>query len=157
MLKKIYYKYLQILLIFSIIITVAYIGLRYSAPDIVSINMPILILIFVIVTAVTHYVVVKTDVERMEHKPNPELPKDEQMKKIAAIERKFITRYMAVTTIKILSFFVLLALYAYFNRQDAIRFSLNFTVIYFLYSIFEIIYIKKPVVGKDKINKKNLW
>ena len=145
MLKKIYYKYLQILLIFSIIITVIYIVLRQFVPDIVSPNLPFLIVIFVLVTAFVHYVVVRTDVERMEHKPNPDLSKDEQMKAIAAIERKFITRYMLVTTVKLLSFLLFLASYAYFNRKDAVCFSLNFMVIYLLYSAFEILYIKKPV------------
>ena len=145
MFKKIYYKYLQSLLIFSIIITVIYIGLRHFTPEIVSSNLPFLILIFVLITAALHYVVVRTDVERMERKPNPELPKEEQMKEIAAIERKFITRYMAVTTVKLLSFLILLALYAYFNKADAIRFLLNFMAIYLLYSVFEIVYIKKPI------------
>ena len=145
MLKKIYYKYLQTLLIFSIIITAVYIGLRQFVPDIVSQNLPFLIVIFVLLTAITHYIVTKTDVERLEHKPNPDLSKDEQMKEITAIERKFITRYMGVTTVKLLSFLILLALYAWFNSPDAVRFLLNFMAIYLLYSIFEIVYIKKPI------------
>jgi len=145
MLKKIYYKYIQTLLIFSIIITAIYIGLRQFVPDIVSPNLPFLIVIFVVVTAVMHYVVIRTDVERIEHKPNPELSKDEQMKAIAAIERKFISRYMLVTTVKLLSFLVLLVLYAYFYRQDAVRFLSNFIVIYLIYSVFEVLYIKKPI------------
>jgi hypothetical protein len=150
MLKKIYYKYLQSLLIFSIGITIIYIVLRFVIPDIVSSNLPYLILTFVLVTAITHYIITRSDIERMEHKPNPDLSKDEQMKEITAIERRFITRYMLATTIKLLSFLVILLLYAYFLRKDAIRFLLNFMVIYFLYGIFEIIYIKKPVVGKNK-------
>ena len=145
MLKKIYYKYLQILLIFSIIITAVYIGLRQFVPDIVSQNLPFLIVVFVLLTAVTHYIVTKTDVERMEHKSNPDLSKEEQMKEITAIERKFITRYMGVTTVKLLSFLILLALYAWFNSADAVRFLLNFMAIYLLYSVFEIVYIKKPI------------
>ena len=143
MLKKIYYKYLQSLLIFSIIITIIYIALRYFVPAIVSLNLPFLIFFFVFVTAITHYIVTCTRVERMEYKPNPELSKEEQSKEIAAIERKFITRYMLITTVKLLTFIVLLTLYAYLNKTDAICFALNFMVIYFLYSIFEVVYIKK--------------
>jgi len=145
MFKKLYYKYLQTLLIFSIIITVIYIGLRYFAPDIVSNNLPILIIIFVFVTAITHYVVTRTDVERIEYKPNPQLSKDEQMKEIAAIERKFTTRYLFITTVKLLSFLIFLALYAYFNKADAFCFLLNFMAIYLIYSLFELIYIRKPI------------
>ncbi len=149
MFKKIYYRYLQALLIFSIIITIVYIILRYLVPNIVSTNLPFLIIIFVLVTAVTHYIITRSDIDRIEHKPNPELNKEEQMKEITAIERRFISRYMLITTIKLLSFLILLAVYAYFNRGDAIRFLLNFMAIYLLYSVFEIAYLKKPVVGKN--------
>jgi hypothetical protein len=90
----------------------------------------------------------------MEHKPNPELTKDEQMKEITTIERRFITRYLLTTAIKLLSFLVLLLLYAYINREDAILFLLNFMAIYLMYSVFELVYIKKPVTGKSKINSK---
>jgi sterol desaturase/sphingolipid hydroxylase (fatty acid hydroxylase superfamily) len=145
MFKKLYYRYLQALLIFSIIITAIYIGLRYFAPDLVSNNLPLLIIIFVFVTAITHYVVTRTDVERIERKPNPELSKEEQMKEIATIERKFITRYLFITVVKILSFLIFLALYAWFNKTDAIRFLLNFMAIYLIYSLFELIYIRKPI------------
>jgi hypothetical protein len=148
MLKKLYYRYLQSLLIFSIIIAVVYIVLRFAIPWIVSANLPYLIVIFVLVSAVTHYVITRSDVERIEHKPNPELNKDEQMKEITAIERRFITRYMLTTAIKLLSFLVLLLLYAYINREDAILFLLNFMAIYLMYSVFELAYLKKPVVGK---------
>ena len=150
MLKKLYYRYLQVLLIFSILITGIYIILRQLVlqqviPDIVSGYFPVLIIIFVCVTAITHYAVVQTDVERIEHKPNPELPKEEQMKAIAAIERKFINRYLLITTVKIISFLILLALYTYFNREnrgEVFRFLLNFLVIYVIYALFELIYQK---------------
>jgi hypothetical protein len=130
------------------VIAIVYIVLRFVIPWIVSANLPYLILIFVLVSAVTHYVITRSDVERMEHKPNPELSKDEQMKEITTIERRFITRYMLTTAIKLLSFLVLLLLYAYTNREDAILFLLNFMAIYLMYSVFELIYIKKPIVGK---------
>ena len=150
MFKKIYYKYLQELLIFSILITAIYVVLRYlinmnHIPNIVSSNFPFLIIIFVFVTAITHYVFIRTDVERMAYKPDSELPKEEQMKEKAAIERKFITRFLLITTVKLLSFLILLALYTWFNKTDAIRFLSNFMVIYLIYSIFEIVYIRKPI------------
>jgi hypothetical protein len=104
----------------------------------------------VAITAISHYSIVRTDVERMEYKPNKDLTKEEQMKEIMTIERKFISRYMLVTTVKLLSCLTLLALYAYFYRADAICFSLNFIVLYLLYSFFEIVYLKKPVT---KVNK----
>lgn len=146
MFKILYTKYLKKLLIFSIIITVIYIVLHLAAPGIVSKNLPFLIIVFLIINAIVHYIVVKTDVQRMEFKPDENLPKEEQMKQLTNIERKFITHYMLLTTIKLLGFLVLLVLYAMFNRPDFLLFASNFLVLYVLYSVFEIIYIKKPVV-----------
>lgn len=146
MFKILYTKYLKKLLIFSIIIAVIYIILRLAAPGIVSKNLPFLIIVFLIINAIVHYIVVKTDVQRMEFKPDENLPKEEQMKQLTNIERKFITHYMLLTTVKLLGFLVLLVLYAMFNRSDFLLFAANFLVLYVLYSVFEIIYIKKPVV-----------
>jgi hypothetical protein len=130
-----------------------YIVLRFVIPWIVSANLPYLIVIFVLVSALTHYIITRSDVERMEHKSNPELSKDEQMKEITTIERRFITRYMLTTAIKLLSFLVLLLLYAYTNREDAILFLLNFMAIYLIYSVFELVYIKKPITEKKTKSK----
>ena len=150
MFKKLYYKYLRSMLIFSIIIVIIYILLRQFAPALVSINLPYLIIAFLVITAITHYIVVKTDVARMEFKPDTTLPKEEQMKQLTAIERKFITHYMLTITIKLLGFLVLLLLYAYFNRPDFFKFATNFLALYLLYSLFEIVYLKKPIIGKTK-------
>ena len=118
MFKILYTKYLKKLLIFSIIIAVIYIILRLAAPGIVSKNLPFLIIVFLIINAIVHYIVVKTDVQRMEFKPDENLPKEEQMKQLTNIERKFITHYMLLTTVKLLGFLVLLVLYAMLNRPD---------------------------------------
>jgi hypothetical protein len=150
MLKKIYYTYLGSLLIFSILIIAMYLILQHFASELVSPNTPYLIVAFLTITAIIHYIITKTDVERMEYKPNPDLDKETQTRELLNIERRFITRYMLVTVVKLLSFIVLLGLYAYFNANDVIRFTLNFLVLYLLYSLFEIIYIKKPI----KVNSK---
>jgi len=146
MLKKIFYKYFRSLLVFSVLIVAAYIALWHFANELVSSNTPYLIMVFLIVTATTHYVITKTDVERLEYTPKPDIDKEAQKRELMNIERRFITRYMLVTTVKLLSFIALLGLYAYFNTSDVIRFSLNFLVIYLLYSLFEIIYVRK--IGK---------
>ena len=148
MLKKIFYTYLRSLLIFSILIVGAYIALLYFASELVSLNTPYLIAVFLIITTIIHYNVIQTDVARMEYKPNPDLDKEAQTRELLKIERRFITRYMLITTVKLLSFMALLGLYAYFNRNDIVRFALNFLALYLLYTLFEIIYIRKPVKKK---------
>ena len=148
MLKNIFYKYLQSLLIFSIFVVVLYVVLQRFANSLISCNTPYLIVIFLIVTAITHYIIIKTDVERINYKPNSELDKEAQTKEMLRIERRFITRYMLATTVKLLSFLALLVLYVLFNRADIIPFSLNFMALYVLYSLFEVVNIRKPIREK---------
>ena len=52
--------------------------------------------------------------------------------------RQFVTRFMLVTTIKLLSFMALLLIYALINSHDAIQFLLSFFVMYVIYSAFEV-------------------
>jgi len=153
MLKKIFYRYLRSLLIFSILIVAVYAALQRFTTDLVSPNTPYLIIVFLIITAITHYIIVKADVEKLEYKPNPDLDKDAQTRDLLNIERRFINRHLLITTVKLLSFFALLGLYAYFKRDDIVPFSLNFLALYLLYSIFEIIYIRKPSKMNSKICK----
>ena len=148
MFKKLYGQYLKLLLIFSIIIVVIYICFRLWLPFLVSVNLPFLILAFVVLTAVMHYFVAQADAQRITFKHDINISKEERMKMLTDIERKFITRYLLITTIKLLGFLIMLVLYAYFNRKDFLLFGANFLVIYIMYSIFEIIYLKQPVVGK---------
>jgi len=145
MLKKIFYKYLRSLLIFSILVVAVYVILQGFAAELVSPNTPYLIIVFLLITTIIHYIIVKTDVARWEYKPNPDLDKETQTKELLQIERRFITQYMLVTTVKLLSFLAMLGLYAYFNGGDMVRFSLNFLVLYVLYSLFELVYIRKPL------------
>ena len=154
MLKKIFYRYLRSLLIFSILIVALYVVLQYFANELVSPNTPYLIVVFLILTATIHYVIILTDIERMEYKPNPDLDKEAQTKELLKIERRFITRYMLITTVKLLSFIALLGLYAFFNTSDIVLFSLNFLALYLLYSLFEIVYVRKPVRMKTCGNSK---
>jgi len=145
MLKRIYLTYLRSLLIFSVVIAAIYIALYYCANELVSHNTPYLILAFLAVTAGTHFAIIKMDVERLEYKPDSQLSKELQTKEMVSIERRFITRYMLTTTVKLFTFLLLLGLYAYFNREDIVLFSINFLAIYVLYAIFEMISIKKPI------------
>lgn len=151
MLKNIYVKYIKKLLIFTIFILAIQTLCQYVFPQIISSNTVYLILLFLIFTAISHYVILRTDVQRMEFKPDAGKTKEEQMKALMAIERKFISHYMLITTVKLLLFLALLLIYALVNKDDMLLFSLNFMVLYLLYSVFEIIFIKKPI---NKIKTK---
>jgi len=61
--------------------------------------------------------------------------------------QQFVTRFMLITTIKLLSFIVLLLVYALMFKDDAIQFLISFFVLYVVYSAFE-------VVAVMNLNKK---
>lgn len=65
---------------------------------------------------------------------------------IGALEknpRQFATRYMLVTTVKLLSFLVILFTYAILVRDDAVAFLLSFFINYLIFSGFEAVSVIK--------------
>lgn len=149
MLKKLYVNYIKKLLIFTIFLLVIEVVFLYVFPQLISSNFVFLLLLFLLFNAASHYVVVRTDVKRIEFKTDPNKSKEEQMKDLMAIERKFISNYMLIILVKLLLFLTIILIYSFINKPDMLRFSLNFLVLYLLYSVFEIIVIKKPIL-KDK-------
>ena len=146
MFKQLYLKYLKRLLIFTIIVMAAYICCHYFCSFVLSPFCIYLILLFLVIMAVSHAVVLQADAMRLEYAPDS--GKDEEACKadLVAIEKKFVTRYLLTTTVKLLLFLVLLLVYAFLNRGDMLRFGLNFLVLYVAYSVFEIIVLKKPLL-----------
>lgn len=51
--------------------------------------------------------------------------------------RQFVTRYMLITTIKLLSFLTILLVYGLLNQNDAKQFIISFLILYLVYSAFE--------------------
>jgi len=52
---------------------------------------------------------------------------------------KFIGRFMLITFLKLVFLLIILVVYAFKNKEDAIAFIIDFFVLYILYSVFEII------------------
>ena len=61
--------------------------------------------------------------------------------------RQFVTRFMLITTIKLLSFLAIIFIYAVSFPYDAAQFVLSFFVLYLIYSAFE-------AVAVVNLNKK---
>ena len=146
MLKQLYFNYIKKLLIFTVFLLVIEVVFLYVFPQLISSNFVYLLLLFLLFTAGSHYIVVRTDVKRIDFKHDPSKTKEEQMKDLMAIERKFISNYMLITVSKLLLFLTIILIYSLINKPDMLRFSLNFLVLYLLYSVFEIIVIKKPIL-----------
>jgi hypothetical protein len=70
------------------------------------------------------------------------------VKAVSLRPQQFVTRFMLITTIKLISFMVLLLVYALMFKDDAIQFLISFFVMYLIYSAFEVIAVMK-------LNKSN--
>jgi L-asparagine transporter-like permease len=57
--------------------------------------------------------------------------------------KKFIAGYMVSRIVKFFSIFVFLVLYLIFSPEDRLKFAIVFLVIYFAYSVFEVVALKK--------------
>ena len=91
---------------------------QYASPAI-----PFIVIFFFIITLFTLYVVLR--------KPSQ------------VSGRKFIAGYMLSRIIKIFSTLAFLILYMIFNKIDRIPFAIAFLVVYFAYSVFEVVALKK--------------
>jgi len=116
-------KFSYPLIIFSVIIAVIGIAFQKLFPQYASPAIPFIIIFFFFITLFTLYIVLKTP-----HQVSG---------------RKFVAGYMLSRLVKMFSIFLFLILYMVFNKEDRWNFTGAFIVIYFSYSIFEIIVLKK--------------
>ena len=111
------------IIVFSVIVAGMSLLFQWLCPQYATPALPFIVLFFFLLTLFSMYIVLRSD--------------DGQNGK------KFVSSYMISRTVKILSCLLFLLLYMFLNQEDALRFSIAFLVIYFLYAIFEIIILKK--------------
>lgn len=91
---------------------------KYASPA-----LPFIVLFFFIITLLSLYIVLREDNGKS--------------------GRKFVSSYMLSRIIKIFSCLIFLVLYLLLHREDGTLFSIAFFTIYMLFSIFEVIVLKK--------------
>jgi len=111
------------LIIFSVIMAAIGVFFQWIAPQYASPAIPFIIIFFFFITLFTLYIVL-----RMPHQVSG---------------KNFIAGYMLSRIIKIFSIFLFLVLYILLDNGDRWSFVGAFFVIYFCYSIFEIIALKE--------------
>jgi len=111
------------LIIFSAIMAAVGVVFQLILPQYASPAIPFIVIFFFIITLFTLYVVLR--------KPSQ------------VSGRKFIAGYMLSRIIKIFSTLAFLILYMIFNKIDRIPFAIAFLVVYFAYSVFEVVALKK--------------
>jgi predicted neutral ceramidase superfamily lipid hydrolase len=111
------------LIIFSVVMAAAGVLFQWILPKYASPAIPFIVIFFFLLTLFTLYVVLRT-----EHKSSG---------------KKFIAGYMVSRIVKMLSILTFVLLYLFFNMEGRMNFAGAFLIIYFSYSIFEIVALKK--------------
>ena len=125
MAKKIPIKKFSVrLIVFSAIVAGLSVIMQLILPQYSTPALPFIVLFFFVVTLFTLYIVLRDDNGKN--------------------DRKFVSSYMLSRIIKFFSCILFLVLYLILcNDKDRIRFVVAFLIIYFLYSIFEVVILKK--------------
>ena len=121
------------ILVFSVILAGVSLLFQLICPQYATPALPFIVLFFFIITLFTLYIVLRED-------------KGKEAK-------KFVSNYMLSRIIKLLSCLFFLLIYVLLNKKDAFRFAIAFLIVYFIYSIFEVIVLKKE---NDEITKRSL-
>lgn len=125
MTKKIPIKKFSIrLIVFSAIIAGLSVVMQLVLPQYASPALPFIVLFFFVISLFTLYIVLRDDVGKT--------------------DRKFVSGYMLSRIVKFFSCIIFIVLYLLLcPPSDRIRFVAAFLIIYFAYSVFEIIILKK--------------
>jgi len=112
------------LIVFSAIVAALSVIMQLALPQYSTPMLPFIVLFFFVITLFTLYIVLRDDNGKN--------------------ERRFVSSYMLSRIIKFFSCILFLVLYLVLcPEKDRIRFAVAFLIIYFLYSIFEVVILKK--------------
>lgn len=65
------------------------------------------------------------------------------VKAAADSPKKFITSFMAITGLRLFGYLIIILIYAVLKREAALGFTLLFLLMYFLFSVFEVLTLLK--------------
>lgn len=122
------------ILVFSAIMAGLTVLFQWLCPDYASPALPFIVLFFCLITLFTIYIVLRDDKGK--------------------VQKLFVTNYMLSRIIKIFSCLLFLILYVLLNKADAIKFAIAFLIIYFVYSILEVIVLRKEVADLNTLKEE---
>ena len=112
------------LIVFSAVMAALSVIMQLVLPQYSTPALPFIVLFFFVITLFTLYIVLRDDIGKN--------------------DRRFISGYLLSRIIKFFSVILFVLLYLLFcPDDDQIRFVVAFLIIYFLYSIFEVVILKK--------------
>jgi L-asparagine transporter-like permease len=116
-------KYAYQLMIFSVVVAAVGVLFQWIFPNYASPAIPYIVIFFFFITLFTLYVVMRNAYQ--------------------VSGKKFVAGYMISRMVKMFSIFIFLVLYMLLNKEDRWNFAGAFLIIYFAFSVFEIIALKK--------------
>ena len=119
--NKKYRRFTLRLIILSLITGLAAFLLSMVLPGgIITMSYPWLILLFIVVTALVHYVLLRIT------ELNP---------------RKFVGYFMLATSLKLLVYLIVVFIYVFTVKTGILQFILAFFALYIIYTVFEVVTI----------------
>lgn len=119
--RKKYQQFIIRLTIISLILGFLILILGMILPQgIISAFLPLLLILFFVVTAIVHYVLLKITVL------NP---------------GKFVGYFMLATFLKLMIYLIVVLIFAFNVKEGVLPFILSFFTLYIIYSVFEVVSI----------------
>lgn len=98
----------------------AYLLNRFLPAGIITGVLPFLIIMFYLITALVHYILLK----------------------ITALNpRKFVGYFMLATSLKLMIYLVVIVVYVFSVKEGILSFILSFFALYIIYTVFEVVMI----------------
>jgi len=116
--KKKYQHFILRLTILSLALGALVFILNWLLPSgIISPATPYLIILFYVITAIVHYVLLR----------------------ITALNpRKFVGYFMLATSLKLMNYLIVVVVYVFYVKEGILSFILTFFILYIIYTIFEV-------------------
>ena len=120
--KELLIRFTRNLAIVSTLVAFAGLTLHFLAHDLTTPALPWLILLFILTTFILYYILLKASEKKF---------------------NQFTNYFMAASVFKLLMLLVIITVYVYFFRNDAIRFVVTMFVLYLIYTVFEVYWLLK--------------
>ena len=121
-------------MVFSAIMAGLTVLFQWLCPDYASPALPFIVHFFCIITLFTIYIVLRDNKGKA--------------------TKLFVSNYMLSRIIKFFSCLLFLILYVLLNKADAIKFAIAFLIIYFVYSILEVVVLRKEVADLNTLKEE---
>ena len=120
--KDLLIRFTRNLAIVSTLVAFAGLSMHFFFPGLTTPALPWLILLFILTTFTLYYILLKASDKKFS---------------------QFTNYFMAASVFKLLMLLVIITVYVYFFRNDAIRFVATILVLYMVYTVLEVYWLLK--------------